>query len=55
MLSKAFGLFGPLLGIATVGGPILAGFVISADWFGLSWRPIFLLNVFSARSVSYWP
>jgi len=46
MLSKAFGLFGPLLGIATVGGPILAGFVISADWFGLSWRPIFLLNVF---------
>jgi len=45
MLTKAFGLFGPLLGVATVGGPVLAGFVIDADLFGLSWRPIFLINV----------
>ncbi len=45
MLTKAFGLFGPLLGVATVGGPVLAGFVIDADLFGLSWRPIFLLNL----------
>jgi EmrB/QacA subfamily drug resistance transporter len=45
MLTKAFGLFGPLLGVATVGGPVLAGFIISADLFGLSWRPIFLINL----------
>jgi EmrB/QacA subfamily drug resistance transporter len=45
MLTKAFGLFGPLLGVATIGGPVLAGFIISADLFGLSWRPIFLINV----------
>lgn len=45
MLTKAFGLFGPLLGVATVGGPVLAGFIISADLFGLSWRPIFLVNL----------
>ncbi|MEU6789559.1 MFS transporter [Nonomuraea angiospora] len=45
MLAKAFGLFGPVLGLASVGGPVLAGFVISADLFGLSWRPIFLANV----------
>ncbi|MDL4815057.1 MFS transporter [Actinomadura opuntiae] len=45
MLTKAFGLFGPLLGTATIGGPVLAGFIISADLFGLSWRPIFLINV----------
>ncbi|HEY3503722.1 MAG TPA: MFS transporter [Actinocatenispora sp.] len=45
MLGKAFGLFGPVLGLASLGGPILAGFVISADLFGLSWRPIFLVNV----------
>lgn len=45
MLTKAFGLFGPLLGVATVGGPVLAGFIIDADLFGLSWRPIFLLNL----------
>src|SRR4051812_24268790 len=45
LLAKAFGLFGPVLGLASVGGPVLAGFVISADLFGLSWRPIFLINV----------
>ncbi|MFD0690091.1 MFS transporter [Actinomadura fibrosa] len=45
MLGKAFGLFGPVLGLSSVGGPVLAGFVISADLFGLSWRPIFLVNV----------
>jgi MFS family permease len=45
MLTTAFGLFGPLLGVATVGGPVLAGFLISADLFGLSWRPIFLVNL----------
>ncbi|GGT64050.1 MFS transporter [Actinomadura citrea] len=45
MLTKAFGLFGPLLGAATVGGPVLAGFIIGADLFGLSWRPIFLINL----------
>ncbi|ADB33528.1 major facilitator superfamily MFS_1 [Kribbella flavida DSM 17836] len=45
MLAKAFGLFGPVLGIASVGGPVLAGIVINADLFGLSWRPIFLANI----------
>ncbi|MEU4192184.1 MFS transporter [Kribbella sp. NPDC026611] len=45
MLTKAFSLFGPLLGIAGIGGPVLAGFIVTADLFGLSWRPIFLINV----------
>lgn len=45
MLAKAFGLFGPVLGISAVGGPVLAGFIINADLFGLSWRPIFLANI----------
>ena len=45
MLGKAFGLFGPMLGLATVGGPVLAGFIISANLAGLSWRPVFLINV----------
>lgn len=45
MLGKAFGLFGPVLGISSVAGPVLAGFIISADIFGLTWRPIFLLNL----------
>jgi EmrB/QacA subfamily drug resistance transporter len=45
LLAKAFGLFGPVLGLSSVGGPVLAGFIIGADLFGLSWRPIFLANV----------
>jgi EmrB/QacA subfamily drug resistance transporter len=45
MLAKAFGLFGPVLGLSSVGGPVLAGLLISADVFGLSWRPIFLINI----------
>jgi MFS family permease len=45
MLAKAFGLFGPVLGLSSVGGPVLAGFLISADVLGLSWRPIFLINI----------
>lgn len=44
-LTKAFGAFGPMLGIFGVGGPILAGFLIDANLFGLGWRPVFLINV----------
>ncbi len=43
-LAKAFGAFGPMLGIFAVGGPILAGFLIDA-LFGLGWRPVFLINL----------
>src|SRR3954468_6278885 len=45
LLGKAFGLFGPVLGLSSVGGPVLAGCIIGADLFGLSWRPIFLANI----------
>jgi MFS family permease len=44
MLAKALGLFGPVLGLSSLGGPVLAGF-ISGDLFVLSWRPIFLLSI----------
>ncbi|WP_157734859.1 MFS transporter [Pseudofrankia inefficax] len=44
-LAKAFGAFGPMLGIFAVGGPILAGFLIDANLFGLGWRPMFLINI----------
>ena len=45
LLRKAFGAFGPMLGVAAIGGPVLAGFIINADIAGLSWRPIFLINI----------
>ncbi|MGI5288752.1 MFS transporter [Nonomuraea polychroma] len=44
-LGKAFGLFGPVMAISSVGGPILAGWLVDADFFGTGWRMIFLINL----------
>lgn len=44
-IGKAFSAFGPTLGLSAVGGPILAGFLIQADLFGLGWRAMFLINI----------
>ncbi|MFI9332470.1 MFS transporter [Kitasatospora sp. NPDC052868] len=41
----AFGLFGPVLGLSSVIGPILGGYLTDADWFGTGWRMIFLINL----------
>jgi EmrB/QacA subfamily drug resistance transporter len=45
MMSKAFSFFGPALGVAMVGGPILAGFLIDANIAGTGWRAMFLINL----------
>jgi EmrB/QacA subfamily drug resistance transporter len=37
--------FGPVMGLATVAGPILAGWLLHLDLFGSQWRSIFLINV----------
>jgi EmrB/QacA subfamily drug resistance transporter len=37
--------FGPVMGASAVLGPVAAGFLISADIAGLTWRPIFLINI----------
>ncbi|GIH27021.1 hypothetical protein Aph01nite_53310 [Acrocarpospora phusangensis] len=44
-MATAFGMFGPVMGLASVGGPILAGWLIDADLFGTGWRMIFLINL----------
>jgi EmrB/QacA subfamily drug resistance transporter len=43
--STAFAVYGGVLGIAGVLGQVAGGLLIRADLFGLSWRPIFLINV----------
>ena len=43
--SAAFGLFGPIMGLSAVGGPILAGWLTDANLLGLGWRAIFAINV----------
>lgn len=42
---KAMGMFTSVIGLAAVTGPILGAVITDGDWFGLSWRPIFLINV----------
>ncbi|MET9114473.1 MFS transporter [Streptomyces longwoodensis] len=42
---KAFGMFGPVMGLSAVCGPILAGWLVDADYFGTGWRMIFLINL----------
>ncbi len=44
-MGKAYALFGPMIGLASIGGPILAGVLVDADLFGTGWRSIFLLNL----------
>jgi EmrB/QacA subfamily drug resistance transporter len=44
-LGQAFSAFGPVMGLAAVGGPILAGALIDADIAGLGWRAAFLINL----------
>lgn len=40
-----FALFGFASGLAAVTGPLLGGFLIHLDIVGLTWRPIFLINI----------
>jgi EmrB/QacA subfamily drug resistance transporter len=43
--AKAFGLFGTVIGTSSFSGNVLGGLLVSADFMGLGWRPIFLINL----------
>jgi EmrB/QacA subfamily drug resistance transporter len=43
--AAAFSLFGLVAGLAAVTGPVAGGLLIDADFYGLDWRPIFLINI----------
>ncbi|PZG31001.1 MFS transporter [Spongiactinospora gelatinilytica] len=43
--AAALGAFGPVMAIGSVGGPVLAGWLVGADLFGTGWRMIFLINL----------
>ncbi|HEY7223667.1 MAG TPA: MFS transporter [Micromonosporaceae bacterium] len=40
-----FGLVGAVTGLAAVVGPVLGGWLVTANYFDLSWRAIFAINV----------
>jgi EmrB/QacA subfamily drug resistance transporter len=44
-LGRAFVLFGPVMGISAVIGPVLGGALVDGNLFGTGWRMIFLINV----------
>ena len=44
-LPKAFGMFGPIMGMAAVCGPIVGGLLADGDILGTGWRMIFFINV----------
>ena len=44
-MGRAFGVYGPVLGLSAMLGPIASGGLIGADVLGAGWRMIFLVNV----------
>jgi EmrB/QacA subfamily drug resistance transporter len=42
---KAFGVFGPIMGLAAIAGPLVGGGLVNLDLLGTGWRAIFLVNV----------
>ncbi|HEY1177271.1 MAG TPA: MFS transporter [Phytomonospora sp.] len=44
-MAKVWGVFGPVMGLSALLGPILSGVIIDADILGTGWRAIFLLNL----------
>ena len=43
--ARAMALFATVLAVGVVAGQVLGGVLVSADLWGLSWRPVFLVNV----------
>lgn len=42
---RAFGWYGMTIGLSQAGGIVLGGLLLAANLFGLSWRPLFLINI----------
>lgn len=43
--ARALGIFGSVIGLAAIAGQIIGGLLLAVNVFGLTWRPIFLVNV----------
>lgn len=42
---KALGVYAAVLAVGAAAGQVIGGVLVSADLFGTSWRPVFLVNV----------
>ncbi|SPE49570.1 Spectinomycin tetracycline efflux pump [Streptomyces netropsis] len=43
--SKVFGIYGAVMALGTIAGPLVSALLVQGDLFGLGWRPIFLVNL----------
>jgi EmrB/QacA subfamily drug resistance transporter len=44
-MGKVFGFFGPMMGLAMLAAPVVAGSLVEANLWGTGWRLVFLINV----------
>ncbi|WP_276356125.1 MFS transporter [Cohnella caldifontis] len=42
---RALGIYGAVLGLGAIAGQLAGGLLLRADWWGLGWRLVFLVNV----------
>ncbi|MFI2236502.1 MFS transporter [Streptomyces chrestomyceticus] len=42
---KVFGIYGAVMSLGTIAGPLVSALLVQGDLFGLGWRPIFLVNL----------
>ncbi|MEU9031498.1 MFS transporter [Streptomyces sp. NPDC048383] len=42
---KVFGIYGSVMALGTLAGPLVGALLVQGDFFGLGWRPIFLVNL----------
>lgn len=42
---KALGIYGGVLGLGAIAGQIAGGLLLKADWWGMGWRLVFLVNL----------
>ncbi|MFC5528238.1 MFS transporter [Cohnella yongneupensis] len=42
---KALGIYGAVLGLGAVTGQLVGGLLLQADWWGMGWRLVFLVNI----------
>jgi MFS family permease len=55
--SLAYATYGMTIGFGMIAGQVLGGVLVSADLFGLAWRPVFLVNLpvgLAAIALSWW-
>jgi EmrB/QacA subfamily drug resistance transporter len=43
--SRAYAIYGITIGLGMISGQLLGGLLVSANLFGLGWRPVFLVNL----------